>query len=140
MTVKFFIQIFLFLKKFWMTIFLNFFILFLCFMNPPEVPEGLQINNFDKVVHFLMFFALSGVVFFENSGYFRRSVSCFRIFFGSFLYPTFFSGFIELIQEFLSSTRTGDWIDFLFDGMGIFSAILICIYINFKLKCVSCGK
>jgi VanZ family protein len=109
-------------------------------MNPPEVPEDLQINNFDKIVHFLMFFALSGVVFFENSSYFRWRVSFRRIFFGSFLYPTLFSGFIELMQEFLSSTRTGDWIDFLFDGMGAFSAILICIYINFKLKYVSRRK
>jgi VanZ family protein len=109
-------------------------------MNPPEIVGDLPVDNFDKIVHFLMFFALSGVVFFENTGYFRRRISLVRIFFGSFLYPTLFSGLIELMQEFFSSARTGDWIDFLFDGMGAFFGILICFFINRKLKSASIRK
>jgi VanZ family protein len=102
-------------------------------MNPPEVPEDLVENNFDKIVHFLMFLALSGVVFFDATGYFKRQISFSRIFFASFLYPTLFSGLIEIIQEYFSPFRTGDWIDFLFDGIGAFVGIVICSIINSRL-------
>jgi VanZ family protein len=103
-------------------------------MNPPGVPENLQISHFDKIAHFLMFLALSGVVFFDNTRYLRRKISQSRIFWASFLYPTLFSGSIEILQEFLSSFRTGDWFDFLFDGIGVFIGTTICWFINRKLK------
>jgi VanZ family protein len=106
-------------------------------MNPPDVPEDLRVSNFDKFVHFLMFLALSGIVFFDNTGYFKQRTSLNRIVFGSFFFPTLFSGFIELLQEFLSSTRSGDWLDFLFDGIGVFVGIIICFLINSKLKFTS---
>jgi VanZ family protein len=106
-------------------------------MNSPDVPEDLRLDNFDKIVHFLMFLALSGVVFFDNSSYLKQKISLFRIFLGSFLYPTLLGGFIEILQGFLSPNRTGDWLDFLFDEIGIFVGILICYLINSKLKFVS---
>jgi VanZ family protein len=102
-------------------------------MNPPQVPENLRVDNFDKIVHFLMFLALSGVVFFDSTSYLRKKIKFSQIFFTSFLYPTLFSGLIEIIQEYFSSFRTGDWIDFLFDGIGAFVGIVICSAINSKL-------
>ncbi|MDR2086022.1 MAG: VanZ family protein [Dysgonamonadaceae bacterium] len=127
------------MKKFRISVFLTVLILFLCFINLSDIPENMPVENFDKFVHFLMFFALSGAIFFDNTAYFKRQISLNRIFWGSFLFPTLFSGFIELLQEYLSSTRTGDWIDFLFDGIGAFLGIVICFLINSKLPSAS-GK
>jgi VanZ family protein len=103
-------------------------------MNPPDVPEDLHVDNLDKMAHFLMFLAFSGAVYFDNTGYLKQKISLWRIFWGSFLYPTLWGGFIEILQEFLSPNRTGDWLDILFDEIGIFVGILICFLINSKLK------
>jgi VanZ family protein len=96
----------------------------------PEAP----MNDFDKLIHLIMFMGLSGAVFFDNTRYLREKISAQRIFFGSFLFPTLFSGATELLQEYFTTTRTGDWMDFLFDGIGAFCGILICWGINCRLS------
>ncbi len=120
------------LKKHWITSLLCVIILILCFMNTNSLPQ-VEMTDFDKLVHFIMFLGVSGTVFFENSNYFRRAISFKQIFGGSFLFPTLFSGLIELMQEYFSPYRTGDWMDFLFDGAGAFVGIIICWGINKKL-------
>jgi VanZ family protein len=57
-----------------------------------------------------------------------------RIILGSFLFPLLFSGAIELMQEYFTVSRSGDWFDFLFDGIGSFSGLAICLMINKSLK------
>jgi VanZ family protein len=51
----------------------------------------------------------------------------------SFLFPVVFSGLIEIMQDF-TTYRSGDWEDFLFDGIGAFVGLMICFGINRKLK------
>jgi VanZ family protein len=122
------------LKKYWVSIAFCVIILILCFMNLPEMPDGPPMPNFDKLVHLLMFLGLSGTVFFDNSSFLKKKVSYQRIVLGSFLFPTLFSGLIEIMQEYLTTTRTGDWMDFLFDGIGAFLGLAICLKINSRLK------
>jgi VanZ family protein len=99
----------------------------------PVMPE-LPMSNLDKLAHLLMFLTLSGSVFFDNTAYFKQRITKRRIILGSFLFPLLFSGLIEIIQEYFSSVRSGDWMDFLFDGIGTLIGILICFSINSKLK------
>jgi VanZ family protein len=96
--------------------------------NMPQAP----MTHFDKLVHTLLFFGLSGVVFFDNTRYLRQSTPLQRIFFGSFLFPVFFGGMIEVLQGY--AHRSGDWMDFLFDAIGVVAGILICWLINTRLK------
>jgi len=126
-------NVFFFLRKYWISIFLIIVILVLCFMDTEPMPK-VPMKNIDKLVHFLMFFALAGTVFFDNTGYFKRKISFKRIIFGSFFFPTLFSGLIEIMQEYLPVNRTGDWFDFLFDGIGAFIGICICFLINKSLS------
>jgi VanZ family protein len=91
-------------------------------------------TGFDKLVHALMFLVVSGVVFFDNTRYFRQTATLRRIFSGSFLFPIFFGGIIEIGQRHATSYRSGDWIDFLFDVMGAVAGFLICLLINRCLK------
>lgn len=122
----------LFIKKYWITILLSSAIIVLCFMSTERMPE-VSMNNFDKLVHFLMFLALSGTIFFENTNYLRKRISYQRIVWGSFFLPIVFSGLIEIMQEYLSPYRTGDWMDFLYDAIGVFVGLAICLKINSKL-------
>ncbi len=120
------------LKKFWISIFLCITILILCFMNTEPLPK-IEMTDFDKLVHYLMFLGLSGTIFFENTKWFRKRISNQRIFWGSFLFPTLFSGAIELMQEYLAPTRSGDWMDFFFDGLGTLTGLVLCWLINLKI-------
>ncbi len=121
-----------FLKKYKITIFLGLVIVILCFMNTQSLPS-VKMTDFDKLAHFLMFGALGGTLFFERSGYFKNKISNAKLFLLTFLFPTLFSGLIELIQEYFTSNRTGDWFDFLFDGIGAFTAFIICLLINKRI-------
>jgi VanZ family protein len=122
------------LKKYWISVLIVIVILILCFINPPELPVKLPMTNFDKLVHFLMFLGLSGTVFFDNSFYFKKRVGWVLIFWGSFLFPTVLSGGIEIAQEYLTATRRGDWMDFLFDVIGVLCGCSICLGINRRLN------
>jgi VanZ family protein len=119
-------------KKYALSIVLSTTILVLCMISPTDLPDA-PTTNFDKWVHFLMFLGLSGIVFFENTAYLKRPISLQRLLFGSFLFPILFSGAIELIQEYASLYRVGDWYDFLFDVIGSFCGLLICWVINRRL-------
>jgi VanZ family protein len=102
-------------------------------MDTEPLPAA-PITDFDKLVHLIMFMGLSGAVFFDNTHYLKQRISSQRIFGGSFLFPTLFSGAIEIMQEYFTTTRSGDWMDFLFDGIGAFLGILVCWLINRRLS------
>jgi len=87
-------------------------------------------SNFDKLVHIIMFLGLSGVIFFEDTSYLRFPRSRKRIFLVTFLFPTLFGGLVEIIQEYLTTTRSGDWFDFLSDCIGTIIGIGIALLIN----------
>ena len=122
------------LKKYWISTLIIIVILFLCFINPAEIPVDVPMTNFDKLAHFLMFMGLSGAIFFDNSYYLKKRVSVNLIFGVSFFFPIVFSGVIEIAQEYLTLTRTGDWMDFLFNVIGVSVGYLVCLVINRKLK------
>jgi VanZ family protein len=116
------------LQKYAATILLLLLVLGLCLMPTPNMVE-LPMTDFDKLVHALMFLGVSGVVFFDNTNHLKKQIRTRRIIWGSFVFPLLFGGFIELIQA-LTAFRTGDWRDFLFDGIGAVCGALICWMIN----------
>jgi len=108
-------------------------ILYLCMMDVKDLPKA-PISNFDKIVHFLMYGIVTGVVFFESSHYFRTRLSNIRLLLVVLMFPVLFGGATELLQEYCSRSRRGDWMDFLFDVYGVVACYLICFIINRKLK------
>jgi VanZ family protein len=106
-------------------------------MDTTPLPAA-PMHDFDKIVHVLMFLGLSGIVFFDSTRYLRFPVSKMRIFFSIFLFPIVIGGLIEIIQEYFTPSRNGDWFDFLFDVIGVILgwgiALLINRYLQFKKK------
>jgi VanZ family protein len=129
----------LFLKKFWLSSLSILVILVLCMMSTTPLPAA-PMKNFDKLVHTIMFLGLSGVIFFDNTGYLRFPITKKRIFWGTFVFPVAFGGIIELLQTCLTSTRKGDWYDFLFDVIGAFLGWGIALLINRWLEKKSNGN
>ncbi|MCL1932858.1 MAG: VanZ family protein [Candidatus Azobacteroides sp.] len=124
-----------FLKKYWLSVLFLLIIFILCFINTADLPAPPTLN-FDKVVHTILFLGLAGVIFFDNTGYLRIPISKARVFLSSFLFPVAIGGLIEILQSYLTTTRSGDWFDFLFDGIGAFFGWGIALLINryFLLK------
>lgn len=121
------------LRKYAATILLFVVIWALCLITVPEVPMDLPMTNLDKLVHALMFLAVSGVAFFDSTNHLKSRISMLRILWSALIYPLIFGGSIEIVQSFTAS-RTGDWMDFLFDGVGAFCGLLVCLIINKKMK------
>ena len=122
-----------FLTKHWISIPLCLVVLYLCFMRTQSLPE-VNIVGIDKLAHVIMFFGLSCVIYFENSSYFSKKVPLRTIVIYSFLFPTIFSGLIEIGQEHLTDYRSGEWMDFVSDVIGTSMALMICLLINKRLK------
>jgi VanZ family protein len=120
------------LKKYWLSIIFIIIIFIACFMNTTPLPPP-PVMNFDKVVHSILFLGLAGVLFFDNTGYLRFPISKARIFLSAFVLPVALGGLIEIMQEYLTKTRSGDWFDFLFDGIGGLFGWGIALLINHYL-------
>lgn len=100
-------------------------ILYLSFFKPPTVdlPSFLYM---DKVVHFCMYGGLSGVLWLEHVWNHRRGNEKWRRnFIGATLLPIVFGGLIEVGQEYLTTNRQGDILDFAANVCGVLVATLI---------------
>lgn len=50
------------------------------------------------------------------------------------LSATALGGAMELVQAYLTTCRSGDWIDFEADAVGALIGLLVCVGLNWKLK------
>lgn len=117
-----------YLKKYPLSIIIICVILFLSFFNPPETPLN-QVNNIDKILHFLMYFGFCSVLWFE---YFKShdSPEANHLIPGAIIAPILFSGLIEIGQQTLTPTRAADWWDFLANTLGCLTAAIFSQFIT----------
>ena len=86
----------------------------------------IDIPNFDKVVHFLMYFGLMSVMIFEN----RRTIKSNKQLFLVALIPFFYGIIMELLQTTLTATRSCSFFDAVFNSVGILVSILLWLRIK----------
>lgn len=103
-------------------------IIYLSFFKPPKTNLS-EINNIDKLAHILMYGGFCTVLWFEYLVSHIKSNAA-NIFWGAIIGPILFSGAIELLQELATSHRGGDWLDFLFNALGVILAALFSIYVT----------
>ncbi len=90
--------------------------------------ENLNSNNLfniphlDKLVHLSIYFGLTTIILIENKKKHKLIIT---------LSTVILSGLIELIQQYLTNYRSGDWLDLLSNSIGSFTALLIItLYYN----------
>lgn len=90
----------------------------------PEMPDMEDIPFIDKWTHFVMYGGLTITIWFE---YLRShtSLAASRLFIFAFLMPITMSGIIELMQEYLTTSRNGDFWDFLANSIGVGLATIL---------------
>jgi len=99
------------LRKIPWTLFVMAIILYLSFFKPPQTDLD-KIPDFDKFVHIGMYGFLATIAWIECL---LRSTTRFELLKTlkiTFFAPIILSGMIELGQQYLTTYRTGDWMDF----------------------------
>ena len=98
-------------------------ILYLSFFTPPKT-ELDKVTNIDKLAHICMYGGLCSILWIE---YLRshRHVHRLRIFIGGIVLPIFLSGIIEVLQEYATTNRGGDWKDMIANSIGVIIAALL---------------
>lgn len=94
-------------------------------MPEVEVP-GVELS--DKWAHFIMYGGLCGVIWIEYlRGHSRGECSAARLIVGAWLLPVIMGGLLELLQAYCTTTRSGDWLDFAANTIGVTLAAVIMV-------------
>lgn len=120
---------FYYIKKYPLSLFIVAVVIYLSFFKPPETSLE-EIPNIDKVVHVCMYMGLSGMLWLEFLRNHRDgNVKMWHAWIGALVCPVLFSGCVELGQEYLTTYRGGDWLDFAANTTGAVLASLIAYFI-----------
>lgn len=87
-----------------------------------------SIPGIDKVVHVCMYLGMSGMLWLEFVRAHRKDAGRVRMWHawvGAALCPVLFSGVVELLQEYCTTYRGGDWLDFAANTTGVLLASLV---------------
>lgn len=98
----------------------------------PEVPELEDVPFFDKWVHFVMYGALTLAMWTDWWRMERWTVPSLKFIIVSFAFPALWGGLMELAQAYLTTCRSGDWLDFYADAFGALLGLLIS-YTTWKI-------
>ena len=98
-----------------------------CLITPDDIPDASWPYT-DKVVHFLMYFGLSGVASFGYIYGEKGRIIILKLIVFAILLPIIYGGLIEIIQEYYFEGRGGDWFDFLADALGSLTILPLALY------------
>lgn len=96
---------------------------------PPEELVLPSINFLDKWTHMVMYGSTCMVIWVEYLRHHNR-LNGRRLFLWAWLAPIIMGGVIELVQEHLTATRSGEWLDWLADAVGCTLGAIIGLIIK----------
>lgn len=117
------------IKKYWLAIIVAFVIIYLSLMKQPSAPKLQLFEGIDKVVHFLMYFGLSSMLWLEHLWKYKNSYVKKHLIFGAVLAPIAFGGLMEIAQGMLTDDRACELYDFLSNSAGVLFASLLFVVI-----------
>lgn len=93
---------------------------------PPEEMELPSINFLDKWTHLVMYGGTCSIIWIEYLRH-HQTLNKQKLIVWAWLAPTLMGGLIEIVQEQCTSTRSGEWLDFAADTMGVLIGVCIGI-------------
>jgi VanZ family protein len=86
-----------------------------------EKVDFMDLTFTDKIAHFGMYFGFTSVIIYEN----RKKMMFSAIYIVAALIPFFYGILMEFLQEFITTTRSGNIYDVIFNTAGIIASISI---------------
>jgi len=113
------------------------FVLTLCSIKMSSIPSvGKTFEGFDKVVHFIFFLFLSLFLVYEDHRQQYPQKSRLKASIGLLVLGLVYGGGIELLQKYLFTYRSAEWLDLAADMGGCILAIMIFNWIVYKRKII----
>jgi VanZ family protein len=122
---------------YWKSISFTLVILFLSFVPPAGLKKLPPINilNFDKIVHMLMYSLLTAIIIYDLKNKIAKSAYRKTFITTVFLYSIIFGGIVEIMQETWFYPRSAEWIDWIADIIGALIGIFgMYAFKQFRLK------
>ncbi|MCD8183660.1 MAG: hypothetical protein LUE99_11970 [Bacteroides sp.] len=120
-----------YIKKYPVSLAIILLVIYLSFFKPPKT-ELDTIPNIDKVVHLCMYFGMSGMLWLEFLRAHKEDCApLWHAWIWALLCPVLFSGAVELLQEYCTTYRGGDWMDFAANNTG---AVLVSLVAYFVVR------
>lgn len=117
-----------YLKKYPVSLLIVAAVIYLSFFQPPSLDVS-RLPALDKVAHMGMYAGLSGMLWFEFFRNHRLRRVVWHAWAGAVICPIVLSGLIEVIQEYGTDYRSGEWLDFLANSCGVGLATLFAWYV-----------
>lgn len=109
-----------FLLAYKFSIFCLILIWILCLMPVPEMPELEDVPFVDKWTHLVMYGGTCSVIWLEYLLRHRQKRDYSKLLLWAVIAPDLMSGLLELLQEYCTNgLRSGDWIDFIANTLGV---------------------
>ena len=107
---------------------------FLSFFKPPKTDVD-DVPGIDKLVHTAMYFLMAGWLWLEfYKGQKKTKAPIWHAWIGAFLCPLVYGGVVELLQEYCTEHRGGEWLDFAANSLGVILAAVAATFIMLKLR------
>ena len=84
----------------------------------PDMKVDIQVPLADKWTHMVMYGVLTLVIWFEYKRCHKQWDSP-KLLFLAFLAPIAMGGILELVQAYLTTCRSGEWLDFIANTIGV---------------------
>lgn len=95
----------------------------------PEIPAAEDIPLADKWTHMVMYGSLTLIIWIQ---YLRshQKTNWVKLVIGGILAPAAWGGLMELAQAYLTTYRSGDWLDFIANCIGVAIAVILGLAIQ----------
>lgn len=101
---------------------------FLSFFKPPSTDLD-NVPGIDKLVHTGMYFVMASFLWWEfYKGQKNTHAPIWHAWVGAFLCPLLYGGIVELLQEYCTKHRGGEWLDFAANSAGVIIAAVVGYY------------
>ena len=122
------------IRRYFLSILIILVVVVLSLAPMPEFPKLGDIPLWDKWVHFVMYGVLSLCVWWDIYHVRRTYDFTPKDLRRTTFYPIVFGGLIELVQRYCTNGfRSGDWIDFIANTIGVVLGFIIGFYIVRKM-------
>ena len=108
----------LYLRRYPFTLLLVLVIVLLSLLPMPDIKLTENVPLADKWTHMVMYGALTLVIWFDYRRT-HRQCNAWRLFVFAFLAPIAMGGTLELMQAYLTTCRSGEWLDFVANSIGV---------------------
>ena len=108
----------LYLRRYPVSLLLAVTIVLLSVLPLSDMKVGVQVPLADKWTHMVMYAALTIAIWFDYKRAHERC-NAWRLLLFAFLAPIAMGGVLELVQAYLTTYRSGEWLDFVANTIGV---------------------